>query len=132
MINPYRGEAEIEIAGRTYVLWFGWPGIAMLKSQLGDNFDVELARAMAGQDLRVLAKVLAIGLRDSWPGVTPEQIERLSPPIARTIEAVSTALRRTYQGEEAAAEPQRNPPRLRRLRKAMSWLRRTKPRSRPA
>lgn len=134
MPNSYRGEASIEIGGRTYLVWYGWPGVALLREEFGEGFDIKITQAMASLDLPVLAKVLAIGLRDSWPGVTAEEIESQSPPITPVTEAISLALRRTFRGnEEVRDEPDASPPR--RLRRALAriWFwRATRSQSSPA
>lgn len=134
MPNSYRGEAPIQLGDRTHILWFGWPGIALLKEEIGDNFDVKITQAMATMDLPVIAKVLAIGLRESWPGVTAEDIERLSPPIAPVTAAISLSLRRTFHGNEGVRdEPEAHPPgRLRRALRRMWFWPGTRPLSSPA
>lgn len=125
MVNPIRGEASIEIGGRTYLVWYGWPGVTLLREQIGDDFDVKITTAMATLDMPVLAAALAIGLRESWPGVTGEQLAACSPPIRPVVGTISLALQRTFYGlEEVPAEPDPNPPkgRLRRaLAAIMSW-----------
>lgn len=114
-VNPYRGEAALVIGGEAHTVFFGWGGIAALRSEFGENFDVAITQAIAAQDLETIAKVLAVGLRQSWPGVTSEAIMDASPPIAKSIEAVMLAWKRTFQGdEEVRDEPAENPRRKRR------------------
>lgn len=123
MVNRHRGEASIAIGGRTYVVWYGWPGIDLLRAEFGDSFDVAITQAMTRADLPVLGKALAIGLRDAWPGVTGDILAAQSPPIAAVCEAITLGIRRSFHGDEEPVEPAPNPPgRLRRaLAKISSW-----------
>lgn len=108
LVNGYRGEVAIRIGGKDRVLRFGWSGIALLQQELGQDFDVKISQAMTNLDLAALAKVLAIGLRDSWPDVTAEMIVQESPPIAMVNEKIMLGLKRAFHGE-APAEPDENP-----------------------
>jgi hypothetical protein len=122
MVNGYRGEVAFRIGGQDHVLWFGWPGIALLQQELGADFDVKIGQAISAPDLPVLAKVLAIGLRESWPGVSVHQITLASPPIATVTDAITVAIKRSFHGMgEVPAEPDKNPPNGR-LRKALAKI----------
>jgi hypothetical protein len=110
VINPYRGEVAIEIAGRPRILRYGWAEIAALQAALGEDFSTRIAQAMAATDGNVLAQVLAIGLKHDWPEVTAEAIVEASPPIAATIEAINRALTLAFHGvkgvpDDPAARP---------------------------
>lgn len=133
MVNPVRGEASIELDGKAYVVWYGWPGVVMLREQIGEDFDIKITTAMTKLDLPVLAAALAIGLRDSWPGVTAEAIAARSPPIRPVCDAIALALARTFHGTGEVPEPEPNPPtRLRRALSRIMWWLRIAPRARPA
>lgn len=116
MANGYRGEVPIEIAGRRHLVAYGWEGVAILSTEVGRDWDARLVQAMAGCDLPVVAQFLAIGLRQSWPGVTPDDVIRAQPPINVAYEAIKRGLNVTFHGvtevAEVPAEPGPNPPSL--------------------
>lgn len=110
-VNAYKGEATVDLGGVSHVLRFDWEGFAILREQLGDTFEVETAQALAKFDLSYVAKVLAVGLRESCPGITPEEIMKAAPPIGPVAEAISLAYRRTWWGPagKPPEEPKPNP-----------------------
>jgi hypothetical protein len=122
--NPYRGEAALELGGARRALRYSWLAIMQLRAELGVEFDSRIGQALASLDLEVLAKVVAIGLREQYPSVTPADVMRLSPPIADVSLAVRTALHRAFHGAktiaEVAAEPRPNP--LRRAARALKRM----------
>lgn len=98
-VNPYKGEAIVDIDGEPCVLRYDWQAFALLREQLGDTFEVETAQALAKFDLIYVAKVLAVGLQRSKPGITPEQIIAAAPPIGPVATAISLAFRRAWWGK---------------------------------
>jgi hypothetical protein len=123
--NGHRGDVPFRIGGEKHILWFGWSGIALLQEILGTEFDVRINQAIGTLDLQVLAKTLAIGLRNSWPGVTAEMVIDASPPIVSATEAIALGMKRTFHGMgEVPALPDQNPPRGRlppALAKILFW-----------
>jgi hypothetical protein len=110
MVNPYKGEAVVELDGKPYALRYDWQGFALLREQLGESFEIETAQALAKFDLEFVAKVLAVGLRESAPGITWQEIMAKAPPIGPVSEAISLAFRRTWWGKEGKPpEPKQNP-----------------------
>jgi hypothetical protein len=109
--NAYKGEAVIVLDGTPCILRYDWEGFALLREQLGEAFEVETAQALAKFDLDYVSKVLAVGLRQSRPGITPDEIKRMAPPIGPVAEAISLAYRRAWWGPTGrpAEEPKPNP-----------------------
>lgn len=121
--NGYRGEVDIRIGGQLRILRFGWGELSALQAELGeDAFDAKIGAAISALDLPVLAQVLAIGLRESWPGVTPQMITEASPPLAEVTAAITVALKRSFHGMgEVPVSPDQNPPQGR-LKRALVRL----------
>lgn len=119
--NPYRSEVSIRLGDQDYIVWYGWNGIALLQSRIGHDFDVKIGEAIQRVDLPVISLALSIGLYHRWPEMTPERIFELSPPLAKTTEAITTGLRVAFHGtREVPGEPVTNPPRsLRSLRRGI-------------
>lgn len=113
MANPYKGEAVVELDGKPYVLRYDWEGMALLREQLGESFEIETAQALAKFDLEFVAKVLVVGLRESYPGVTAEDIKRMAPPIGPVSEAISLAFRRAWWGPAGKPPEQKQNPLMR-------------------
>lgn len=124
-VNPLRGETVVTLNGTPYRLFFGWEGLMLLQQALGrTDIDIAISELVAKLDLPALAKIMAIGLRDAWPGVTAEAILRASPPIAAVLPPVTQALRLTFDGGQEVP-PEANPPRrpiVRALKRTWSWL----------
>jgi len=107
--NPIKGEREVQLDGKTYVIVFDWNALAMLSDEFGLN-------NMNLRDTRSLAKALAVGLlkHHKDEGLTPERIQDLSPPLVPTIAAVTEAYEFAYFGKdgppiEVEADAQGNP-----------------------
>ncbi len=101
--NSYRGDVALEIGGKQYVLKYDWTAVVQLKTEFGNEFDLETSRAMTEMDLPVLAKILAIGLECYQLGkFTDQDIIKLSPPIVPIIGAIEKAISRAYYGEGEA------------------------------
>lgn len=110
-VNQYRGEVLLAIAGKQHAVRYTWDGIARLKAEFGAEWDAVLSTALASTDLDVVAKFLAIGLRESWPDVTAADVASAEPPIRAAYAAINQALNLTFHGTpEAPAEPVANPP----------------------
>lgn len=118
--NPYNGEATIELEGKTFLLRYDWEGFAQLRELCGEGFEVETAQALAKFDLAYVAKVLAVGLRKSRPGTTPEEIMALAPPIGPVSAAISLAFRRGWWGPTGEPPETKKPNPLMRLLRGLS------------
>jgi len=129
--NPHRGRLNITIDGKTVVMFFGWEGVALLREEFGDDFLETIMTALGTVDMPVIAKVMRIGLRESLPGLSEDDLQNL--PINVCLDAVRRSLNVTFWGTEEAAEEQSENP-LRRLvtgvKKILSsllWRPRSKP-----
>lgn len=97
MENPYTGNVELKIRGETYTINFDWDALAKLKANIDDE---QLSAIMNGQDLTLLAEVLAIGLQKNHKGMTAAKVKQLSPPFVLAVEALNRALQYAYYGPE--------------------------------
>lgn len=119
IINRHRGEVGLEVGGEVRAVRYGWGGVALLQSQLGDDWDQKIAEAAVTTKVEVIAQALAIGLQDAWPEVTPAKLIALSPPLGPAVQAINQALQLTFHGPRGVA--QENPPKLlARLRAGLS------------
>lgn len=109
-MNPYRGEVSVEIGGAPRVLRYTWGAVIELRREFGTDFDAEISRAILELDLDRVSSALAIGLRHSWPTVTPREILDASPPIAVAVGALQQALSLAFNGpSEVSAKARQNP-----------------------
>ena len=129
MDNAYRGEASLDFGGGDVrALRYTWSAIVELRATLGDDWETKINEALISLDLAALSKILAVGLRETWPDVSAGAVMGHSPPISDAAAAIRLALHRAFFGAktlpEVAAERSANP--LKRAietgRKIMSWL----------
>lgn len=102
MANSYRGQVELDIAGRRRTLRYSWAAILALREEFGDGFDSALTDAMMQMDLPRISTAIAIGLREDWPDCTADDVMRASPPISPSLAAVQKALELAFHGPEGA------------------------------
>ena len=124
LTNGYNGEASLVVPGRGECrVRYSWDAIARLKTDLGDDWDTAISKAMLAADLDVIAKALAIGLREGWPDVTPDAVKAANPPIALAYSAVRQALNLAFLGTvEAPAAPDQNPPKRGQIARALAAM----------
>ena len=123
-LNERRGEVGLEIDGELRPLVFDWDALARLEKELGPDFDTKIAQAGYDLNLKVLATALAVGLKRSWPKVTPDLVMRAGPPLVKVIEVLGQALNLAFYGSTEAptapVNPPVSPPTNRRSRRASS------------
>ena len=111
--NAHKGDVTLKIAGKRNVLRYDWEAIGKLKSELGSEFDREIARAAMEIDLPVIAKALAIGLERHHSGeLTEKKIVKISPAVSPTTEAVNRAISFAFHGTEEPPELENENPTL--------------------
>lgn len=93
--NHHTGTRPIEIGGKSYPLQFTWAAVAALQSELGQDYDQELANAVDTFDTAKLAKIISIGINDE---LTAAQIMAASPPLVEICRGVMEAITMAYYG----------------------------------
>lgn len=101
MNNPHTGEVSIDMGGETYTIVYDWNALAKLKTTFTE---ADLQAVVNGQNLEVMADVLAIGLQKHHEGITAEEVAKLSPPLVKTVEAIDNALTFAYFGPQGAPQ----------------------------
>ena len=97
-MNPITGEAEINIAGKSYTIKYDWACLAEIETVHGDDPN------LFNPD--VVASIAAIGLKKNHPEITAEKIKDLSPPLVPFAKAVQDAMKFAYFGNEPIPEKQ--------------------------
>lgn len=101
MTNIYKGECSLNIHGTEYTLVYDWAALSVLKSKYTDS---DLSDVATGQNLDIIADVIAIGLQKHHKGITAKDIMDLSPPLISTITTLGTALNISYYGAPEAPQ----------------------------
>ena len=96
LVNPHKSEVGLVLDGEQYILRFSWDGLARLDDEFGSRYDRVITEAATAGNVRVLAKVLAVGLE---PPLTPERIMELSPPVEEVSRSILTALSSAVWGK---------------------------------
>ena len=98
MDNPYKGEIEVTVCGKTCRLKFDWTAITEILNTYGTKVFSEIVHATP----ETVARILAAGLRQE--GITAEQIIKESPPLMPLMKAIDRAISAAYFG------PKEQPP----------------------
>lgn len=93
-LNP---NVTIDIAEKTYGLYFDWDAIASLESTFG--FD-RVANLVSTANMGELADVISIGLKKHHPEMTAADVYEASPPVYIMRKAIDRALSIAYFGTD--------------------------------
>lgn len=109
-MNPYTGDAPLEMGGRVLTLRYDWAAISRIRAEMG----VEGQVAALKGDLNRLSELVAIGLAVHHPDVDAAAVFLASPPVNPTVRAVDVALSAAWSGpgandQEERGNPQRPP-----------------------
>ena len=96
-MNKYTGEVPLDIHGIKYTLVYDWRALSLMKSEFTNE---QLAEIVEGRQVKGLAKILQIGLSKKHPDITADELDRLSPPLVPTMEALASALHYSYYGTD--------------------------------
>lgn len=122
MDNAYRGEVGVTIDGTALALRFDWAALSTVKTELGSE---DLGALLSGGDLRVLAKVTAIGLMHRHADWTADRVFAASPAVAPLVQKITLAFNYAWTGvggEDRPANPLQRMVRLAtRLRPRLAW-----------
>ena len=102
MANKYTGETSVKIQNKTYRLVYDWEALAEVKSIYGGD-DI-ITRLNTGEDPKLLARVLAVGLKKFHPEITVEKILTISPPIFYIVKSIDDAFTLAYFGADGYKE----------------------------
>lgn len=83
----------LALAGERVALRFTWGHLAGLRDLLGQEFDLEIQRAIETNDFPRMAEILAV-LSGHTPGAWMEE----SPPIVPTARAITDGLIEAFHG----------------------------------
>lgn len=115
MINKYTGEVTVQIGGKDYILKYDWSVLAEIQSEMG----LDTIFQLYSQPTKILAPLVAHGLKARHPEMTAQVINELSPPILPMQKAVDLAIRYAYYGPQEIEEVKKNSSGI---RKAISFL----------
>ena len=107
MDDPYNGEVSLNMAGENYTLVYDWAALAKLKTTFTES---DLDAIVNGENMEMMAEVMAIGLQRHHEGIAAEEIKKLSPPLLPTVTALNKALTYAYfgpDGDTATKTPQK-------------------------
>jgi len=110
--NKYKGETHLVIDGKKHTIDFDWNALAILKQTVTDK---ELEQVVSGENLELVADVLAVGLKKHHPEMTAQMIMDLSPPFVTAVQALEQALTYSYFG---ASDPETAAPQNRKKKRA--------------
>ena len=97
MMNRMNGEQPVMIGGREYMLRFTWDVLARIKAEFGDGYEQRIFTAVNEHDLDQIAVIVSLA---SNGAITVEDVRASSPPIIQTVEAIMSALKYAFNGEE--------------------------------
>lgn len=95
--NKHKGEVELNINGKKYLVVYDWNAIAKMQSEYSNEI---IAGLLSNLRPDILANVLCFGLEKHHPDVKVEDIMAASPPLFEIAKVIDEALALAYFGPE--------------------------------
>lgn len=118
MANPYRGEVEWKVGGKTYTVCFDTNAVCNIEAELGKSI-IEISNELMDPERRRVSTMRAVflgAMRRNHKDLTLEEVGDLMSAhgLAKSVEVLSKAIEAGFQQPEAGQEPSKNPPKGRR------------------
>ncbi len=98
-MSALNGKYTVEIDGRSYTMRFSWDALSEVMERFGDAPNLF--------NVKTVAAVAALGLREHHPEITEQRLLELSPPLVPLANATQKALHFAYFGNTEPLETEK-------------------------